>query len=160
MFELFVLDYRECYSCNINSQECKLIDGSYKCVCKSGWAGNGSYCTDINECDICNNYLCHSQAHCKNLPGTFRCTCLQGYTGDGINCEDIDECDTGKPCDQFANCTNTNGSYSCTCFNDFTGNGTHCIQIEEVTRASPHDDVTSASFLENSLLDPKSGNNL
>eukprot|EP01025_Chloroclados_australasicus_P003694 TRINITY_DN10886_c0_g1_i3.p1 TRINITY_DN10886_c0_g1~~TRINITY_DN10886_c0_g1_i3.p1 ORF type:complete len:594 (-),score=72.91 TRINITY_DN10886_c0_g1_i3:1060-2841(-) len=51
------------------------------CECPQGWEGNGTQCTDIDECafsgnkKVCNQ---HNQ-HCRNTPGSYECYCDEGY---------------------------------------------------------------------------------
>ena len=59
------------------------------CVCPSGYTddnGDGSQCTDINECDL-DTHDCALRATCENTDGSFTCTCdAPIYTGNGKTC--------------------------------------------------------------------------
>ncbi|GFN75037.1 fibrillin-2-like isoform x23 [Plakobranchus ocellatus] len=95
---------------------CVNNDGSYTCVCSSGYtqADNKSKCVDVNECHQ-NNGGCMQS--CENLPGSYRCTCNSGYVVNGADkskCEDVDECATNNGGCEDA-CTNTMGSFTCRC---------------------------------------------
>ena len=49
----------------------------FKCVCDSGFRGDGYSCQDVDECtespSLCEN------GHCLNYPGSFRCECEMGF---------------------------------------------------------------------------------
>ncbi|RDD39041.1 Mucin-like protein, partial [Trichoplax sp. H2] len=126
------IDINECLNTNvcIPTANCVNMPGSYSCQCKTGYTGNGSVCTDINECTS-NSHMCSSNADCTNNAGSYTCTCKTGYAGNGFTCQDIDECSTSNNCDANAMCTNTNGSYICQCMQGYTGNGGMCTDIDE-----------------------------
>ncbi|XP_061673873.1 thrombospondin-4a isoform X2 [Syngnathoides biaculeatus] len=111
--------------------------GGYSCApCPDGYAGDGTYCDDIDECQF---NPCFPGVRCENTSPGFRCgKCPLGYDGPEINgvgvsyaqsnkqmCEDIDEClsppDFGG-CTANSHCHNTIGSFQCgDCKNGFTG---------------------------------------
>ena len=62
---------------------CINSDGSFACVCLTGYTGSGLTCTDINECD--NLSTCNERATCTNTVGSFICACVPGTAGDGVN---------------------------------------------------------------------------
>nr|XP_006816309.1 PREDICTED: nidogen-1-like [Saccoglossus kowalevskii] len=66
--------------------DCIVRGESYLCQCQTGFAGNGRFCDDIDEC-ISGVSDCDSKANCVNQVGSFYCTCLPGYTGDGKTCK-------------------------------------------------------------------------
>ncbi|CAG5117093.1 unnamed protein product, partial [Candidula unifasciata] len=79
------VDIDECSSTNLNNcsatQECINKEGSFTCICKSGY--NGTDCTDVDECVL---GMCNQS--CTNLPGSYSCSCYQGYvlyTENGTN---------------------------------------------------------------------------
>ena len=64
----------------------------FKCSCKIGYTGNGTYCEDVDECQSLDS--CHDNATCTNTKGSFNCTCDDGYHGNGSNCSG--ECEIGR----------------------------------------------------------------
>ncbi|XP_041083887.1 signal peptide, CUB and EGF-like domain-containing protein 3 isoform X1 [Polyodon spathula] len=118
-------------NCNIDAI-CQNTPRSYKCICKSGYTGDGKHCEDIDECD--NEYNGGCVHECINIPGNYRCTCYDGFrlAHDGHNCLDVDECLEGNGgCQQI--CLNMMGSYECRCRDGFflSDNQHTCIQRPE-----------------------------
>lgn len=104
-------------NCHIDAI-CQNTPKSYKCICKSGYTGDGKQCEDIDECD--NEYSGGCVHECINIPGNYRCTCYDGFklAHDGHNCLDVDECgDSNGGCQQI--CVNMMGSYECRCREGF-----------------------------------------
>jgi len=100
------------------------------CQCNEGYEGNGTICSDINECDkteFPNTCRYNLDESCRNLEGNHECYCAQGLIPDQIvgGCVDVDECDVSydKPCigplDALNNtigvCKNRKGFYQCIC---------------------------------------------
>uniref|UniRef100_A0A8C9VFZ1 Signal peptide, CUB and EGF-like domain-containing protein 2 n=1 Tax=Scleropages formosus TaxID=113540 RepID=A0A8C9VFZ1_SCLFO len=115
-------------NCNIDAI-CQNTLKSYKCICKSGYTGDGKHCEDIDECETEYNGGCVHE--CINIPGNYRCTCYDGFrlAHDGHNCLDVDECAEGNGgCQQI--CVNMMGSYECRCREGFflSDNQHTCIQ--------------------------------
>ena len=89
----------------VENADCTDTEGSYTCMCSSGYTGDGlSSCTgklnaiqcysplldqmlfsDIDECDLGTD-MCHQQATCTDTDGSYSCTCNSGYTGNGLEC--------------------------------------------------------------------------
>ncbi|XP_063064631.1 signal peptide, CUB and EGF-like domain-containing protein 3 isoform X3 [Engraulis encrasicolus] len=112
---------------------CQNTPRSYKCICKSGYSGDGKVCQDIDECTGELNGGCVHD--CINIPGNYRCTCYDGFrlADDGHNCIDVDECRTAKGgCQQT--CVNNVGSYECQCEDGYflSDNQHTCIQRPKV----------------------------
>ncbi|XP_008150216.1 signal peptide, CUB and EGF-like domain-containing protein 3 isoform X1 [Eptesicus fuscus] len=130
-----VQDVDECVegtdSCHIDAI-CQNTPRSYKCICKSGYTGDGKHCKDVDECEREDNAGCVHD--CVNIPGNYRCTCYDGFhlAHDGHNCLDVDECAEGNGgCQQ--SCVNMMGSYECHCREGFflSDNQHTCIQRPE-----------------------------
>uniref|UniRef100_A0A8C5B0X7 Signal peptide, CUB domain and EGF like domain containing 3 n=1 Tax=Gadus morhua TaxID=8049 RepID=A0A8C5B0X7_GADMO len=115
-------------NCSIDAI-CQNTLKSYKCICKSGYKGDGKHCEDLDECATEYNGGCVHD--CINIPGNYRCTCYDGFrlAHDGHNCLDVDECAEGNGgCQQI--CVNMMGSYECRCREGFflSDNQHTCIQ--------------------------------
>uniref|UniRef100_A0A671T2Z5 Signal peptide, CUB and EGF-like domain-containing protein 1 n=1 Tax=Sinocyclocheilus anshuiensis TaxID=1608454 RepID=A0A671T2Z5_9TELE len=103
--------------CHIDAL-CQNTPKSFKCICKTGYRGDGKHCEDMDECE--NDYNGGCVHDCINIPGNYRCTCYDGFmlADDGHNCLDVDEClDNNGGCQQI--CVNTMGSYECQCKDGF-----------------------------------------
>ena len=117
-------------SCNA---ACTNSAGTFSCACNSGYTGDGTACSDIDECSI-GVHNCHANAACTNSAGTFSCACNSGYTGDGTACSDIDECSTGvHNCDANAACRNSAGTFSCACNSGYTGDIDMSVQCAQLS---------------------------
>lgn len=114
---------------------CQDTEGSFSCICESGYNGTGLSCQDINECDISSN--CQGTSTCSNTNGSFTCNCTTGFSYNGTTCVDINECENSETCPAQANCTNTEGSFNCMCKSGFTGDGNSCVDIDECNEANP-----------------------
>ncbi|XP_065674827.1 fibrillin-1-like isoform X2 [Hydra vulgaris] len=118
-------DINECSElskyCNWTNSECKNIDGSYICSCKSGWIldEKKNNCIDINECSELSKYCNWTNSECANIDGSYICSCKSGWILDEKknSCIDINECsELSKYCNWTnSECTNIDGSYICSC---------------------------------------------
>ncbi len=111
---------------------CSMGDkGLVACTCTAGYTGDGSQCSDLNECQL-GTFECDPNASCVNSAGSYSCECNGGWAGDGKLCSDIDECKAGTAiCDPNAGCSNTQGSYACACLAGYLGDGKSCQDIDE-----------------------------
>uniref|UniRef100_A0A8D3CN80 Latent-transforming growth factor beta-binding protein 4 n=1 Tax=Scophthalmus maximus TaxID=52904 RepID=A0A8D3CN80_SCOMX len=81
VFSPVVPDFDECMDeqelCSPNG-ECLNTEGSYLCVCESGFTTNldTPSCDDVNECELLSS-VC-GEAQCVNMDGSFLCMCPSG----------------------------------------------------------------------------------
>ncbi|XP_020600954.1 uncharacterized protein LOC110040108 isoform X2 [Orbicella faveolata] len=127
-------DLDECntntHNCDVNA-DCVNTVGSYSCMCKAGYTGDGQTCNDVDECST-SSHSCDVNAVCNNTPASHNCTCKAGYSGDGNTCSDVDECSTNSHgCDVDAVCSNTRGSHTCACKAGYSGDGRTCSDVNE-----------------------------
>jgi len=105
-----------------------------ECVCNVGYTGDGSSCTDADECADGTDD-CDELATCANTDGGFTCTCPAGYEGDGTVCSPLDECAAMlDDCDPNAICTDADPGFTCACpagFDDPNGDGKVCNDVDE-----------------------------
>ncbi|KAJ8290062.1 hypothetical protein GJAV_G00008300 [Gymnothorax javanicus] len=106
----------------------------YRCgPCPEGMEGNGTHCSDIDECALAKP--CYTAAGCANTAKGFSCEpCPPGFWGPAVSgvgleyakshkqeCSDIDECmEGGNACVPNSLCTNT------VCDVGWAGNGHTC----------------------------------
>ena len=158
------VDIDECAQSKVDfcaaESDCFNNSGSYECVCKEGYTGDGrtdgAGCSNINECTE-GGHNCKEDGTtvCIDLEGSFMCQCNAGYCdiqGDGEDpeqqiCTDCDECTLETHfCNGLADCTNTVGSFDCTCQAGYEGTGFRddCKNIDECAQASHNCDVRAA----------------
>lgn len=136
------------HDCDLATQECRDIQGSYECLCKPGFAAtpSGRACIDINECEHPSLNNCDPAITiCHNLEGSYRCDCLDPSeifderTG---RCRDLDECTelngAMNPCKQI--CINRVGGVLCSCFPGYRlqEDGISCEDIDECSNIHLH----------------------
>nr|XP_006823626.1 PREDICTED: fibropellin-1-like [Saccoglossus kowalevskii] len=146
---IFIADINECLLENNGCEQgCENTIGSYRCICRHGYATAGRQCQDENECSSFG--MCSHQ--CINTDGGFQCLCPHGYVlqSNAGHCQDIDECSNnyrsrgscsssichgsrGTPCSH--GCVNTEGSFHCICPPG------HVLQIDGKTCISDPGDV-------------------
>lgn len=129
-------DGQPCDRCAADATCSEQGDGTFVCMCNSGFVGDGTTCADVDECASGANN-CDANASCTNEVGSFSCTCNAGFAGDGESCADVDECSDGiDNCDVNASCTNLAGSFSCACDQGFVGDGVTCTDVDECASGS------------------------
>jgi len=118
--------------------------GQYRCECPAGFAGDGYYCSDIDEC-YRGDHHCDENAECTNTPGSHDCTCMQGYKGDGMICYREQSC-SELLCHTYAQCYHEEGQDAmCECNAGYIGDGENeCEPIvfgcNEVDNCDPNAD--------------------
>nr|XP_033798938.1 fibulin-7 isoform X2 [Geotrypetes seraphini] len=98
---------------------CTNDQGSYHCLCDTGFRIKSGICQDINECELFQSSsrqvrICTYE--CINTPGSYQCSCPQGYilNHEKNSCEDTDECSINKHnCSHRENCVNVYGGFRC-----------------------------------------------
>ncbi|CAL1530382.1 unnamed protein product [Lymnaea stagnalis] len=116
--------------------DCVPLGETHKCVCRTGYSGDGMKCEDINECLL---NPCHQNARCFNLPGSFQCRCQPGFSGDGRTCRaDVPLCGQ-VVCDSNAQCAFTEGTRQpqCVCNTGFRGDGVTCAPFTATCNEAP-----------------------
>lgn len=135
------------HNCHTDAKCTNVLDG-FECKCTFGYEGNGTHCTDVNECEQANpdpfgacSQVCHNR-----VPG-YDCSCETGYVLNGFSeCNDVNECEDVdlNTCSDLAECSNMNGSFACACNMGYTGNGTFCEDIDECAIAADDCDTNGA----------------
>uniref|UniRef100_A0A673TU02 Stabilin-2 n=1 Tax=Suricata suricatta TaxID=37032 RepID=A0A673TU02_SURSU len=118
--------------CHIHAT-CEYSNGTASCVCKAGYEGDGSLCSETDPCAGLTPGGCSPNAECiKTGTGTHACVCRQGWTGDGRDCSEINNCllpSTGG-CHVNATCLYVGpGQNECECKEGFRGNGIECEAV-------------------------------
>ncbi|CAK6981389.1 nidogen-1-like [Scomber scombrus] len=142
------------HGCDINAM-CRAGEGlQFTCECASGFAGDGRYCNDMDECRETPD-VCGPNGVCSNQPGTFHCECSTGFVfaSDGKTCivenRPVDHCQRGShDCDlpERALCSYTGGSaYICSCLQGFEGDGRVCRDVDECQQERCHRDAVCSN---------------
>uniref|UniRef100_A0A8C4PTZ8 Stabilin-2 n=1 Tax=Equus asinus asinus TaxID=83772 RepID=A0A8C4PTZ8_EQUAS len=118
--------------CHIHAT-CEYSNGTASCVCKAGYEGDGSLCSETDPCAGSTPGGCSRNAECiKTGVGTHTCVCQQGWTGDGRDCSEINNCllPSAGGCHDNATCLYVGpGQNECECKKGFRGNGIDCEPI-------------------------------
>ncbi|XP_044021457.1 stabilin-1 isoform X1 [Siniperca chuatsi] len=120
-------------------EECRQCHAQADCVpgvgcqCKSGFQGNGTFCSPEPPPDLCSEYNggCHQNADCNQTGLLVNCTCQSAYQGDGYSCEPINRCieEPNGGCSDFASCKFTGpNERECECLPGYLGNGVQCLE--------------------------------
>ncbi|XP_029968953.1 stabilin-2 isoform X2 [Salarias fasciatus] len=124
----------EAHRCHAHA-DCDFSDGTGRCVCRSGYQGDGIMCVESDPCAPPLRGGCSVNAKCiKTGPGTRTCQCLTGWTEDGDECQPINNCnhaDRGG-CHDNATCIYVGpGQSDCMCKAGYHGNGQTCEPVNQ-----------------------------
>ncbi|XP_012590675.1 PREDICTED: stabilin-2 [Condylura cristata] len=130
--------------CHIHAT-CEYSNGTASCVCKAGYEGDGSICSEMDPCGGSSPGGCSPNAECLQTgQGTHACVCQQGWTGNGRDCSAINNCllPSSGGCHDNATCLYVGpGQNECECKKGFRGNGIDCEPItsclEETGKCHP-----------------------
>ncbi|XP_011879580.1 PREDICTED: nidogen-2 isoform X4 [Vollenhovia emeryi] len=116
--------------CHVNAQCVPSDDGGYKCVCISGYHGDGMrQCVEDHiGCNVLNN--CGRNAVCgyNQTSANFACVCQPGYYGNGFTCRPQSSCRHDPHlCSPEATCASTGeNQFACVCNEGYVGDGINC----------------------------------
>uniref|UniRef100_A0A2K5ZG23 Stabilin-2 n=2 Tax=Mandrillus leucophaeus TaxID=9568 RepID=A0A2K5ZG23_MANLE len=118
--------------CHIHAT-CEYSSGTVSCVCKAGYEGDGTVCSEMDPCTGLTPGGCSRNAECiKTGMGTHTCVCQQGWTGNGRDCLEINNCllPSAGGCHDNATCLYVGpGQNECECKKGFRGNGIDCEPV-------------------------------
>ncbi|CAH1248265.1 TECTA [Branchiostoma lanceolatum] len=75
-----------CSGCASNAV-CASVSGTAKCVCKGGFTGDGTTCTDVNECTSGSPCSSLANSRCVNTVGSYECQCVPRYYKNRRECK-------------------------------------------------------------------------
>ncbi|XP_076469573.1 stabilin-2-like [Babylonia areolata] len=110
---------------------CVRSRSNFRCVCQTGYEGDGRVCQEVDPCQKADRGRCHSQASCTKVgPGANHCQCEEGWYGDGFTCSPVIACNTSDHCHPNASCIDLRpGLFTCKCDEGYEGNGTDCTEV-------------------------------
>ncbi|XP_064235981.1 stabilin-2 isoform X2 [Aotus nancymaae] len=118
--------------CHIHAT-CEYSNGTASCICKAGYEGDGTVCSETDPCTGLTPGGCSRNAECiKTGTGTHTCVCQPGWTGNGRDCVEINNCllPSAGGCHNNATCLYVGpGQNECECKKGFRGNGIDCEPI-------------------------------
>ncbi|XP_035113318.3 stabilin-2 [Callithrix jacchus] len=118
--------------CHIHAT-CEYSNGTASCICKAGYEGDGTVCSETDPCTGLTPGGCSRNAECiKTGTGTHTCVCQPGWTGNGRDCVEINSCllPSAGGCHNNATCLYVGpGQNECECKKGFRGNGIDCEPI-------------------------------
>eukprot|EP00933_Yihiella_yeosuensis_P067926 TRINITY_DN7308_c0_g1_i1.p1 TRINITY_DN7308_c0_g1~~TRINITY_DN7308_c0_g1_i1.p1 ORF type:complete len:1115 (+),score=210.69 TRINITY_DN7308_c0_g1_i1:163-3507(+) len=128
--------------CHANAT-CSNTNGSFTCLCGAGWTGNGTVCSDVDECTTNKCASVSAGSICTNTIGSYNCDCAAGWNktrNDSDVCSNINECtgNMSNHCNGNATCIDIEGSFMCKCRPGYVGDGVNrCVDEDECTRPKP-----------------------
>ncbi|XP_032155422.1 stabilin-2 [Sapajus apella] len=112
---------------------CEYSNGTASCICKAGYEGDGTVCSETDPCTGPTPGGCSRNAECiRTGTGTHTCVCQPGWTGNGKDCMEINNCllPSAGGCHHNATCLYVGpGQNECECKKGFRGNGIDCEPI-------------------------------
>ncbi|XP_017775713.1 PREDICTED: nidogen-2 [Nicrophorus vespilloides] len=126
-------------SCNIlnnchSNAQCIYVENMYKCVCNTGYEGNGIDCSETYQCS---QESCDEHATCTYNEdyGKSMCVCNEGFSGNGYSCyiETADACTSDYDCLENEMCRYINESavMACICRDGLERDSQqHCVAIK------------------------------
>ncbi|XP_026003013.1 stabilin-2 [Astatotilapia calliptera] len=119
--------------------DCDFSQGTVKCICKTGFQGDGITCVASDPCAPPHRGGCSLNAKCiKTGPGTHVCQCLTGWREDGDECQPINNCNSPDRggCHPNATCVYVGpGQSDCTCKAGYQGSGQDCEPVNQCVTA-------------------------
>ncbi|XP_052086774.1 cubilin-like [Mytilus californianus] len=116
----------------LNGGSCEVLNGSFNCLCESGFSGR------LCEVTPCTGLKCLNGGSCEVLNGTFHCLCDSGFSG-RLCKEEIGPC-FSNPCFNFGSCRTSCNTFTCYC-----PNGTKGRRCQDVL----HQIITSPGYPSN-----------
>ncbi|VDI42623.1 Hypothetical predicted protein [Mytilus galloprovincialis] len=95
----------------LNGGSCEVLNGTFQCLCESGFSGS------LCEVTPCFERNCLNGGSCEVLNGMFHCSCKSGFSGH--LCE-VTPC-TGRNCLNGGSCEVLKGVFQCLCKPGFSG---------------------------------------
>ncbi|XP_060570647.1 fibrillin-2-like isoform X2 [Ruditapes philippinarum] len=118
-------DINECKSdpdpcIDVSHSICENRNGSYECICTTGFRGFENLCSDINECKEDAFNACEQS--CINSIGSFHCGCFNGYFMVNNVCKECSGNTFGDNCTEQCDCVATNTEHVQQMCDTVTGN--------------------------------------
>ncbi|XP_060766911.1 stabilin-1 isoform X5 [Neoarius graeffei] len=115
--------------CNINADCSYKGEGKFECTCKTGFEGDGKFCTQINSCSRNNGGCPTNSTVCEHTgPGQSICVCQSGMEGSDprAGCRLKSAC-MESTCHRSARCeTGQDGIGRCICSHGQISDGWRC----------------------------------
>ncbi|KAK9738878.1 Calcium-binding EGF domain [Popillia japonica] len=121
-------------NCDIRADCLFTISGSYVCVCKPGYKGDGYTCDIVEESCLDTN-ICDVHASCQyDEFARPVCICGTGFQGDGLTCMPIAACIKDEDCPINEECSfdQHTQTYECLCKEGTSRDSQHqCVAMDD-----------------------------